>query len=99
MSKKSPEKKSADQIGMSFKKNEEEQKLYEWLKRKLNPGIYLKEIAYREYLIETGKLQYVPTQPSSDNVPATEEPAQPEPAKTTLIKNEYGFADDEDEDE
>lgn len=97
MGKESPKKKSADQIGVSFKNSEEEQQLYKWLKGKLNPGIYLKEIAYKEYLIETGKLQYVSTQPPSDNTPAAEEPSQPESAKTTLIKNEYGFDDDEDE--
>lgn len=98
MSKKVSEKKSPDQIGLSFKNNEEEQKLYTWLKQKLNPGIYLKEIAYREYLIDTGKLQYAPTQPLQTDIDTSAvESAPSEPVKTEVAKNPFGFNDDEEE--
>lgn len=92
MSKKISERKSPDQIGLSFKNNAEEQKLYAWLKQKLNPGIYLKELAYKEYLIETGKLQYIAT----DNLQPTSTSSQnDEPIKTEIAMNPYGFDDDD----
>ena len=100
MTKKASEKKSPDQINLSFKNNEEEKKLYAWLKQKLNPGIFLKEIAYREYLVEIGKLQYVPTQNQTVYTGAEDVSQEhPEPAKTVLVKNDYGFADDDEDDE
>lgn len=94
MVKKISERKSPDQIGLSFKNNAEEQKLYAWLKQKLNPGIYLKELAYKEYLIETGKLQYIET----DNLQNTSTSSRnDEPTKTEIAANPYGFDDDDDE--
>lgn len=42
----------AKQLNLSFKENQTELELYDWVKSKLNPGVYIKELLYSDYLAE-----------------------------------------------
>lgn len=42
----------AKQLNISFKENDTELELYTWVKQKLNPGTYIKELLYSDYLAE-----------------------------------------------
>lgn len=42
----------AKQLNISFKDNETEIELYNWIKSKLNPGTYAKELLYINFLEE-----------------------------------------------
>lgn len=42
----------AKQLNLSFKENQTELELYDWVKSKLNPGTYIKELLYSDYLSE-----------------------------------------------
>ena len=47
----------AKQLNLSFKENPTELELYDWVKSKLNPGVYIKELLYTDYLAEKNGLQ------------------------------------------
>lgn len=90
----------AKQINVSFKENEIELELYEWIKSRLNPGSFIKEAMYQEFLIEKGEISRTisnntTTQGQSEvKVEKTEEPiqVQEEVIQEAIIEDdEYGM--------
>ena len=62
----------AKQLNISFKENDTELELYNWVKSKLNPGTYIKELLYSDYLSEkNGILRTIPLQNYEKNIETT----------------------------
>ena len=57
----------AKQLNISFKENDIELELYNWLKGKLNPSSFAKEILYQGYLADRGDQVGVTTNESHNS--------------------------------
>lgn len=80
----------AKQLNLSFKENQTELELYEWVKSKLNPGVYIKELLYSDYLAEKNGVARTTFIPKNDTVENTVEDIDEE----KVIVNE-NFNEDE----
>lgn len=74
----------AKQLNLSFKENQTELELYEWVKSKLNPGVYIKELLYSDYLAEKNGTSRSVTKNLQTNEKTVENPT---PIEETNVDN------------
>lgn len=75
----------AKQVNVSFKENDTELELYNWVKSKLNPGTYIKELLYSDYLAEkNGSTRSHATIPKQE--------AKTSEESTEVVNDEFNFS-------
>lgn len=79
----------AKQLNISFKDNDTERDLYLWIKSKLNPGTYAKELLYSEYLAEKNGL--TKTFAQVEQVAVSQKADEVEEESTQFEASEFSF--------